>query len=94
MSAQSLAGVLAAIVRRGAVGSRLAGAVACGLMVGAAVPAAAQGTGSIRGQVIDQTGGALPGVTIEVETGGGSATAITTPTGGIASNVSPLERRK
>ena len=46
----------------------VAGMLACALVITAAPPARAQSVtaGSIRGKVADETGGALPGVTVNV----------------------------
>ena len=52
-------------------------ALTFGLVVALAASAAAQGAGRITGRVLDQTGGALPGVTVSLVTGGSELTAMT-----------------
>jgi hypothetical protein len=59
--------------------SRVAAVVV--LIVGCGLPVTAQDTGTIAGRVIDQTGGSLPGVTIELITNGRSVTTVS-DTGG------------
>src|SRR5262245_44831023 len=49
-----------------------------GLLMTFTSPVTAQGTGSVTGRVIDQTGGALPGVTIELSIPGQVPTTTTT----------------
>src|SRR5688500_13654288 len=43
------------------------------LLLLAAAPAAAQGTGAVTGTVADETGGVLPGVTVDLTTAGATA---------------------
>ena len=59
--------------------SRLSGLVAVVLLVFVGTSAAQSPTGQLTGRVTDQTGGALPGATIEVHGAGGKviATAVT-----------------
>src|SRR6185295_6213975 len=52
------------------------------LVLGLASPAGAQSGGRIAGRVIDETGGALPGVTVELRSAGGSPLETITAAGG------------
>ena len=51
------------------------------LSLGSASVASAQSTGILTGTVVDETGGVLPGVTIEVQAGAVERTAVTDDTG-------------
>lgn len=60
--------------------SAVASCLAIVLLTASAAPAIAQGTASFAGTVKDQTGGALPGVTVELTTSG-AATQVTASDG-------------
>ena len=61
--------------------STLSLAVVLALGLAFAGAASAQSTGIVTGRVVDETGGVLPGVTIDVQTGAATLTAVTDDTG-------------
>ena len=61
--------------------STLSRAVVLALGLAFAGAASAQSTGIVTGRVVDETGGVLPGVTIDVQTGATTLTAVTDDTG-------------
>ena len=61
--------------------STLSLAVVLALGLAFAGAASAQSTGIVIGRVVDETGGVLPGVTIDVQTGATTLTAVTDDTG-------------
>ena len=61
--------------------STLSLAVVLALGLAFAGAASAQSTGIVTGRVVDETGGVLPGVTIDVQTGATTLTAVTDDTG-------------
>ena len=61
--------------------STLSLAVVLALGLALAGAASAQSAGIVTGRVVDETGGVLPGVTIDVQTGAATLTAVTDDTG-------------